>query len=72
MVPREGTAGYQTFPERKFFPARRNLSGIFRSHIFSNTTSIFKWYSVVLYFSKSSSGKSVLASDFALSGEMTE
>ena len=66
MVPREGTAGYQIFPERELFPARRNLSGISRSHIFSNTTSIFKWYSVVLYFSKSSSGKSVLASDFAL------
>ena len=48
MVPRAETAGYQTFPERKFFPARRNLTGIFRSPTSPNTISIFKWYSVVL------------------------
>ena len=72
MVPREETAGYQIFPERELFTARRNLSGISCSHTSPNTTNIFQWYSVVLYFSKSSSGKSVLASDFALSGEMTE
>ena len=72
MVPREETAGYQIFPERERFTARKNLSGISRSLTSPITTNIFQWYSVVLYFSKSSPGESVLASDFALSGEMTE
>ena len=72
LVHPKETAGYQILPERKFFPARRNLSGISRSQTSPNTINIFKWHSMVLYFSKSSSGKSVLASDFALSGEMTE
>jgi len=72
MVPGAETAGYQTFPGKISSPARRNLSGISRSPTSTDTINIFKWYSMVLYFSKSSSGKSVLASDFALSGEITE
>ena len=50
MVHPKETAGYQTFPERERFTARRNLSGIFRSRTSPITTNISKWYSVVLRY----------------------
>ena len=50
MVHPKETAGYQTFPGRIPSSARRNLSGISRSHSSSNTINIFKWYSMVLRY----------------------
>ena len=50
MAPGAETAGYQTLPESKFFPARRNLSGISCGQTSPNTTNIFKWYPVVLRY----------------------